>query len=183
MNKEKLLLHCCCAPCITVPMERLSPDHDLELFFYNPNIQPEAEYQQRLNELKKYAAKQKLNLVIGEYDNGRWETLTKDLAAELEGGKRCFRCYELRLGETANQAKQKNIPWFTSTLSISPHKNAEVINLLGQEIAKKYALKYYQADFKKKDGFKRSLEISKQEDFYRQSYCGCLYSRDPVEIK
>lgn len=177
MTKEKILLHCCCAPCATVPWERLQKEYNVQLYFYNPNIQPYEEYLQRLNELKKFTKKSSMTMIEGEYDVGNWEMLCKDLAIEPEGGKRCGRCYEIRLVNTAKQAKKMNIPWFTSTLSISPHKNAEIINMMGEEIAQKFGLKFYAADFKKRDGFKQSIKISKQEGFYRQNYCGCIYSK------
>ncbi|MBU0581094.1 MAG: epoxyqueuosine reductase QueH [Candidatus Margulisbacteria bacterium] len=177
MNAEKLLLHCCCAPCAAVPLIKLQNKFKVSFYFYNPNIYPPEEYQKRFLEIKKYTDKLQVDLTQGDFEQQRWQTAITGWENMPEGGARCEKCYQLRLEQTAQYAKDNNISWFSSTLSLSPHKSAEKINKIGQELAQQYNLKFYTADFKKEDGFKKSLEISKAEGFYRQNYCGCQYSQ------
>lgn len=175
--KPKLLLHCCCAPCVTHPIRILSETFEVTAFFYNPNIYPESEYQARLLEIQKLSQNWQFPLLIGPYEFERWEARIRGHENDPEGGSRCLLCYQLRLEETALKAKFANMDYFTSTLSISPHKNANQINAIGEAIASRYGISFYAANFKKKDGFKISCELSKQEGLYRQNYCGCQYSR------
>ena len=177
MKQPKLLLHTCCAPCVTVPIERLESGWEITSFFYNPNIHPEQEYQQRRDELKGYARQSGVEVVESQYDVDRWFELVKGLENEPERGKRCEVCFRMRLEQTARFAQENGFDCFTTTLTISPHKNAKQINKIGAELADLYGVKFLAADFKKKDGYKRSVELSKQYNFYRQNYCGCVFSR------
>ena len=130
-----------------------------------------------MEELKKFCNNQKTDFIEGEYEKDQWSTVIRGLELEPEGGRRCWACYQMRLGKTAQYAKNNNFDYFTTTLSISPHKKADKINQLGQGLEKQLGIKFYQADFKKKDGFKKANELSKQYNFYRQEYCGCIYSK------
>lgn len=168
----KLLLHVCCAPCATHIIETLKEDFELTAYFYNPNIHPEEEYRLRLENLKKLG----VTFVEGKYDIDVWFNATKGYEKEPEGGARCEICYRLRMGEAARFAKENNFAYFATTLTISPHKSARVINSIGEELSKKYGIKFYSADFKKRNGFKKSVELSKKHGLYRQSYCGCVFS-------
>ncbi len=177
MQKHKLLLHTCCAPCVTVPMERLETDFQVSCFFYNPNIHPAEEYLKRAAEIQNLAEKLKAQIIIHQYDSEHWFNLVKGLEGEPEGGARCKICFQSRLQESAQYAKQHGFDIFTTTLTLSPHKNAKLINQLGAELGKEYQIEFLAADFKKKDGFKRSIELSNRHDLYRQNYCGCIFSR------
>jgi len=174
--KLKTLLHICCAPDSTAVFERLKPEYEVIGFFHNPNIFPEAEYKKRLEEAEYVARKLKFKLVVPAYAPEKWENAVKGLEAEPEKGKRCNVCFRFNLEATAKKAKSMGIPFFTTTLSISPHKVTEMIFKAGRDAAIKYGLKFLEFDFKKKDGFKRSLELSREMNLYRQNYCGCRYS-------
>ena len=176
-GKESFLLHCCCAPCFTHPVRILSDRFNVTAFFYNPNIQPEEECRAREEEMRRLAGRWRIDLVVGEYDVDRWHRLVEGMEDEPEGGARCEVCYGMRLEETARMARERGIGTFGSTLSISPHKNAKVINRVGRELGERYGVAFYNADFKKKDGFRISCRISEEEGLYRQDYCGCVYSR------
>jgi len=171
----KLLLHSCCAPCLTHPFAELAKDFEVAIFFYNPNIHPREEYEMRLAEAKKYCDK-KCKILEGEYDSARWFELARGLENEPERGKRCRICYEMRLAKTAEVAVKEGFQAFATTLSISPHKNAEWLNEIGEQLAEKFGVKYLAADWKKRDGFKKSLAISRKFNLKRQNYCGCTYS-------
>ncbi len=175
-KKPKLLLHACCAPCATSVIERLKENYELEIFFYNPNIHPKREYEIRLNEIKRLCDYHKLKLHIGEYNPRRWVDMVKIYKNEPEGGKRCILCYADRMKKTVKLAKELKFDYFTTTLSVSPLKKYDVIKKIGEGLSKRYNVKFEDTDFKKKDGFKRSAELSKQFGFYRQDYCGCVYS-------
>ncbi len=175
-KKPKLLLHACCAPCATSVIERLKPNYELEVFFYNPNIHPKKEYILRLDEIKRLCKYHGIGLTVGRYEVERWFEITKVYRGEPEGGRRCTLCYGLRLNETAKLAKEKGFDFFTTTLSVSPLKDYDRIKSIGEKLALKYGLKFEDSDFKKRDGFKRSVELSKRFGFYRQEYCGCVYS-------
>ena len=175
--KPKLLLHICCAPCSTHVVEALKEGYNLTGHFYNPNIHPESEYLRREEEMKRYARKIGLDLACDEYDDARWFEMVKGMEDIPEGGKRCFLCYRMRLEKTARYGKDHGYPLFTTTLSVSPHKNAEKINEIGSEIASKYGMDFLTADFKKGGGYDRSVRMSKAEGMYRQSYCGCIFSQ------
>jgi predicted adenine nucleotide alpha hydrolase (AANH) superfamily ATPase len=174
---KKLLLHTCCAPCITVPLERLQSEFEVTGFFYNPNIHPEQEYEKRLDEITTWTQQAGIPLIVYNYDISHWFELVKGLEDEPEGGKRCIVCFRLRLEQTAEFAQKKRFDYFTTTLSISPHKNTAIINLLGNEIGERFGVRFFEANFKKKDGFKQSVALSKNYGFYRQDYCGCIFSR------
>lgn len=178
--KKKLLLHVCCAPCSSYCLEYLSKYFDITLFFYNPNISPESEYDFRAAELKRLVTEMELkNLktVVANYAADEFFTAVKGYEAEPEGGKRCEKCFTLRLSKSAEYAKTNGFDYFTTTLSISPLKNAELLNNIGENAGNKYGVKYLFSDFKKKGGYLRSIELSKQYNLYRQNYCGCVFSK------
>ena len=178
--KPKLLLHVCCAPCSSYVLEYLSNYFDITVFYYNPNISSFDEYKKRLNEekrfVKEYPFKEEISIIDGEYDNERFEEEIKGLENEKEGGARCFKCYRLRLSKSAKYARDNNFDYFTTTLTISPYKNANKLNEIGRELEEEYGIKYLYSDFKKKNGYKRSIELSHEYNLYRQDYCGCVYS-------
>lgn len=176
-----LLLHSCCAPCSSYVLEYLTRFFHITVYYYNPNISYEEEYQRRIEEQKRLIGrlpvKNPVRFRQGVYEPERFYELAKGLESCPEGGERCFRCYELRLEETARLAKKEGFDYFTTTLSISPHKNAAKLNEIGERLSVKYATPYLGADFKKKNGYKRSIELSKEYELYRQDYCGCVYSK------
>ena len=178
-EKPALLLQCCCAPCSSAVLERLKEHFKLTLYFYNPNIFPESEYKKRLEQfdaLISYHDFDNIKMVPSIYEPEKFENSIRGLENEKEGGLRCEKCFALRLNETARKAKEIGADYFCTTLSVSPHKNAELLNKIGLEAAKEYGVKYLQSDFKKKEGYKRSTEISRKLGLYRQNYCGCKYS-------
>lgn len=176
-----LLLHSCCAPCSSYVLEYVSKFFNITVFYYNPNIHPELEYRKRVEEQKEFIeklpVKRKINFIEGKYLPEEFFDIAKGLEEEREGGIRCFKCYELRLKEAAKKAKELNFDYFTTVLSISPHKNAEKINEIGEKISQEFEVKFLNSDFKKKNGYKRSIELSKDYNLYRQDYCGCVYSQ------
>lgn len=175
-----LLLHSCCAPCSSYVLEYLSQYFCITVFYYNPNIYPEEEYRMRVREqqefIRRFPAKYPISFLEGDYDTARFYEIAKGLEQLPEGGGRCFRCYELRLREAGELAREKGFDYFTTTLSISPLKNAEKLNEIGQRIGAELGVAYLCSDFKKKNGYKRSTELSKEYGMYRQDYCGCVYS-------
>ena len=177
-SKPRLLLHCCCAPCASYVLESLIPLYDCTVLFYNPNIEPCDEYDKRRGELDKLLARNSLLENIGvldcDYDNDTFVQAVCQLRGEPEGGARCTICYELRLRETAKRAKDGNFEIFTSTLSVSPYKDANLLNDIGDKLAVEYNIEYLSSDFKKNDGYRRSVELSKKYGLYRQNYCGCM---------
>ncbi len=175
-DRKKLLLHICCAPDATYVISALR-DYNLTGYFYNPNIYPEEEYILRLREMEGLAEKLGISLHPSSYDPERWFELTKGLEYEPERGRRCEICFRMRLESTARLAEEEGFDIFTTTLTISPHKDAELINKIGREIAANLRVEFMEADFKKKDGFKKSVELSKKYGLYRQDYCGCIYSK------
>ncbi|CUX42653.1 epoxyqueuosine reductase QueH [Clostridium sp. C105KSO13] len=176
----RLLLHSCCAPCSSYVLEYLSKFFKVKIFYYNPNIYPESEYYMRLAEQQKLIRdmhfKYPVSFLAGDYDQERFYEMARGMENLKEGGARCCKCYELRLRETAAQAVKGGFDYFTTTLSISPMKNAQKLNSIGLEAAEEYGVKYLTSDFKKKNGYKRSIELSKEYGLYRQDYCGCEYS-------
>lgn len=177
--KKKLFLHSCCGPCSTSVIERLKDEYDLTIFYYNPNIFPQEEYLHRLHEQQRYVKEAGLDILVidGTYeDNGKFYEHFKGLENEIEGGKRCFVCFADRMTETAKEAKKRGFDIFATTLSVSPHKNASLINSLGQELSKLFDTPYLVADFKKKEGYLNSIRFSKEYNLYRQDYCGCKFS-------
>ena len=179
-----LLLHACCAPCSSACLEYLNGNFDMTVFYYNPNISPKAEFEKRLSEEKRLISEMPLNkdigVIEGEYNYGDFLEAVKGLEDVPEGGERCFKCYRLRLEKTAALAKVQGFDYFCTTLSISPLKNSQRINEIGEAVAEKYGVKWLPSDFKKKEGYKRSIELSKQYGLYRQNFCGCVFSKKEV---
>ena len=187
-KKPTLLLQVCCAPCSSYVIEYLSSYFDITIYYYNPNISFKDEYDFRLAELCRLLGEmpqgKDVKILPSPYKPEDFFTAVKGLEKEPEGGERCKICYRLRMEETARAAKQKGFDYFTTTLSISPYKNAQWLNEIGEELMEKYAVSYLFSDFKKKNGYKRSIELSKQYNLYRQDFCGCVYSRakDGVQL-
>ena len=182
----KLLLHSCCAPCSSYVLEYLSEFFEITDVYYNPNIEPEAEYDHRADELERLIAEMPfthpVSFVKASYDPAAFHKTVHGLEHIPEGGERCFACYALRLENAARRAAEGGYDFFTTTLSISPLKNAEKINEIGQQLAEKYGVRHLPSDFKKKGGYARSIELSAEYDLYRQDYCGCIYSKREREI-
>lgn len=181
-DKEKtLLLHACCAPCSSAVIETLGNIFKITILYYNPNITDEVEYKKRLNEIhefiKKFKTKYEITILDGRYNPNEFFDIAKGLENEKERGRRCYKCYSLRLEETAKIAKEKGFDYFTTTLSLSPYKNSNWINEIGKNLNDKYNINFLYSDFKKKNGYKRSIELSKEYNLYRQDYCGCIYSK------
>lgn len=176
-----LLLHACCAPCSSACLERLSNFFKITIIYYNPNITEEKEYLKRLEELKNFIQKIKvkypINIIDTRYNPKEFFEISKGLEKEKERGKRCYNCYELRLEETAKVAKENNFDFFATTLTLSPYKKTDWLNEIGENLSNKYQTSYLYSDFKKKNGYKRSIELSKEYNLYRQDYCGCIYSK------
>lgn len=176
-----LFLHSCCAPCSSYVLEYLSRYFKITLFYYNPNISPESEYRYRVSEVKRLVAEMlpdsDVTVVEGRYDPERFAQAVRGLEGEPEGGKRCRVCFRLRLEEAARQARALGCEFFTTTLSISPLKNARALNEIGEELAPIYQTRYLVSDFKKREGYKRSIQLSAEYQLYRQDYCGCIYSK------
>ena len=185
--KQKILLHACCAVCTAGVYDRLKNDYDVTFFWYNPNIFPKAEHDRRLNELLNFCDKLGIKILFGDYswedEHNYWLKKIKGLEDEPERGQRCEKCFQIRLEATAIIAAQTNkhhtnsYDFFSAELSISPHKNAEMINKIGERVGEKFGISFYSADFKKQDGFQKANKISKKYNLYRQSYCGCEFSR------
>ena len=179
-ERPTLCLHACCAPCASYCLEYLAEYFDITVYFYNPNIASLEEYEKRTKELERLISempfKYKPKLIIEKYDDNEFYGEVKGMEELKEGGERCFKCYELRLEESAKVAQDGGFDFFTTTLSISPMKNAEKLNEIGTAVGEKYGVKYLQSDFKKKNGYKRSIELSKTYNLYRQDYCGCEFS-------
>ncbi len=174
--KPKILLHVCCATCSLDPYFQLSKKLDITFFYYNPNIHPEDEYNRRLADLKTVSSKFSIPVDAGSYEQKKWLLLADKYKQEPEGGKRCRICFSMRLEKCAETAKRKGFELFGTTLTISPHKDHELINSIGLSIAKRIKISFFAANLKKKDGFKRTMELSTSLGLYRQKYCGCVYS-------
>lgn len=176
-----LLLHSCCAPCSSYTLEYLSNYFDITVYYYNPNISTKTEFDKRFGEQKRLIAslpvKHEIKLVEGDYNYSDFSEIAKGFENVKEGGERCFRCYKLRLEKSAHLAKEQGFDYFCTTLSISPLKNSQKINEIGLEVAEKYGVKWLPSDFKKKEGYKRSIELSKEYNLYRQNFCGCVFSK------
>lgn len=177
-----LLLHSCCAPCSSYTLEYLSQYFRITVLYYNPNISPKEEFNKRFAEQKRLIenlpVKHKISLIEGSYDYNAFLRVVKGYEDVPEGGERCFRCYAMRLEESARLAKENEFDYFCTTLSISPLKNSQKINQIGYAIAEKYGVKWLPSDFKKKEGYKRSIELSRQYNLYRQNFCGCVFSKN-----
>lgn len=180
-KRPTVFLHSCCGPCSSYVLEYLTKYFDIILYFYNPNIQPESEYIKRLNTqkevLERISFSGKITLIKGEYRQSDFFNAVKGLENEPEGGKRCEKCISLRLKKAAETAMDYNADFFATTLTVSPHKNAVYINKVGNELEESVGIAYLLSDFKKKNGYKRSIELCRQFDIYRQNYCGCIYSK------
>jgi len=182
---EKLLLHSCCGPCSTAVTEAILDEFDITLFFYNPNITDEEEYENRLFTQVKFLEKfneelpdgKSVRFMEGKYDPENYFDFVKGLEDEPEGGKRCLKCFELRLRETAKKAKKAGYDYFGTTLTVSPHKSYPNIKEIGERIAAEEGVKFLDRDFKKKDGYLRSIRLSEKYELYRQNYCGCEFSK------
>lgn len=182
-----LLLHSCCAPCSSYCLKVLSEYFSVTVFYYNPNIYPKEEYDMRVEEQRRFVREfpvtHPVSFLEGNYDTERFYAMAKGLEHVPEGGERCFRCYRLRLEEAAGIAREKNFDFFTTTLSISPLKNAGKLNEIGAELERKYGVRYLYSDFKKKNGYKQSGEISREYEMYRQYYCGCVFSKKERDLQ
>ena len=182
---SSLLLHACCAPCSSTVLERLGNFFNITILYYNPNITDKDEYEKRLEEIKKFTSsfktKYKIEVIAGRYEPREFFDIARGLEDEPERGRRCYKCYKLRLEETAKIAKELNFDYFTTTLSLSPYKDANWINEIGESLQEAYNINFLYSDFKKKNGYKRSIELSHEFNLYRQDYCGCVYSvRDKI---
>ena len=173
---KKMLLHICCANCALHPYETLKSIFEVTLYFYNPNIHPEEEYEKRLVYAKKAAENYGLAFLEAPYDKNNWFEMTNEYRDNVEGGQRCGVCINMRLEKTAVFAVENGYDIFATTLSVSPHKNSKIINNAGKMLSEKYGIEFFDADFKKQDGFKKTMQLSRELDLYRQNYCGCTYS-------
>lgn len=188
MNKApRLFLHSCCAPCSSYTLEYLSEFFEITVFYFNPNISPQEEFEKRFSEQERLISllpvKNRITLQKGDYDYNAFLTIARGLENVKEGGERCFKCYRLRLEKTAQLAKEQGYDYFCTTLSISPLKNAQKINEIGFDISEKYGVKWLPSDFKKREGYKRSIELSREYELYRQNFCGCIFSKREAELK
>ena len=181
-NPPRLLLHSCCAPCSSYTLEYLSRYFDITVYYFNPNISPKQEFDKRFEEQKRLISqmpfKNRVTLVEGDYNYDDFLEIAKGLENVPEGGERCFRCYKMRLESTARLAKEQGFDYFCTTLSISPLKNSQKINELGFGLEEKYGVKWLPSDFKKREGYKRSIQLSREYSLYRQNFCGCVFSKN-----
>ena len=179
-RKPKLLIHSCCAPCSSYVLEYLNVYFDITILYYNPNIYPETEFYKRVAEQEKLVNAMGLSseiINIG-YNSNEFYSAVKGLEKEPEGGRRCEKCFYLRLDKTAQIVKERGFDYFTTTLSVSPLKNEQILNQIGKQLSEKYDIPYLYSDFKKKNGYKRTIELSKKYELYRQNYCGCIFSQN-----
>ncbi|MEY8337435.1 epoxyqueuosine reductase QueH [Lachnospiraceae bacterium 62-35] len=181
----RLLLHSCCAPCSSYVLEYLSCYFEITVYYYNPNIYPEEEYEKRIREqellIRSMPLKNRVSLIAGSFTPEVFYEMIKGHEEDKEGGERCFLCYRMRLREAAREAAEGSYDYFTTTLSISPLKNADKLNEIGEELAEEFGVKYLPSDFKKRDGYKRSVQLSEEYRLYRQNYCGCVFSKKERE--
>ncbi len=177
-GKKKLLMHSCCGPCSSACIERIKDYFDITIVYYNPNIEPRDEYLKRKSEQIRLLKEWNIDYLECDYDNSEFRNKTHLLADEVEGGKRCSVCFGIRLKYTALKARELGYDYFTTTLTVSPYKNSQVINQIGEKIGESVGIKYLYADFKKREGYKRSIELANKYNLYRQHYCGCLYSKE-----
>jgi predicted adenine nucleotide alpha hydrolase (AANH) superfamily ATPase len=177
MPKKEILVHACCATCAGYVLEKLETDFIPVIYYYNPNIYPFEEYVLRKNELERYAAQKNIRFLEEKYNPQDWQDRIRGLEKEPEKGLRCTKCFAMRLSKSASVAAEHQIKLFTTTLTISPHKDSKTILAIGREAAQKYSRDFLDVDFKKQNGFQKTMAIAKRENFYRQNYCGCLYSQ------
>jgi predicted adenine nucleotide alpha hydrolase (AANH) superfamily ATPase len=180
-QKKKLLLHSCCAPCSTACIERLKDFFDITIYYYNPNIDGKKEFDLRAEEQNRLCKTLGVSLIVEEYDSSEFYSLIKGLESAVEGGARCAKCFELRLKKSALKAKEIGADYFATTLTVSPLKNAKLINEIGVIVQEIVGVKYLQTDFKKRNGYLRSIELSNEFSLYRQNYCGCEFSKKKIE--
>lgn len=180
-GRKKILLHSCCAPCSTSCIERLTNYFDITIIYYNPNIEPKEEYEKRkkyqIELIKKFNSVNELNFIDCDYDNDVYKERVKGLESEPEGGARCNKCYFLRMEYVCMKAKELGYDYFGTTLTVSPYKHSKTINEIGKFLEEKYNMNYLYSDFKKQEGYKRSIELAKEYNLYRQDYCGCLFAK------
>lgn len=174
--KKKMLLHSCCGPCSTVVIERLKDEYDVTVFYFNPNIEPREEYEKRKAEQQRVCQFFNVPFIDYDYDNAGWRKFVEGLENEKEGGARCEKCFLFRLQKTAQYAKENGYSIFATTLSVSPHKNTLVINKVGEDVSQREEIEFLPESFKKKDGYLRSINLSKDLHLYRQNYCGCSFA-------
>ena len=179
-DKPTLLLHSCCAPCSSSVIERLKDFFKLTVYYYNPNLDGQAEYDLRAKEQKRLCAILGVEYIVEDYDAKEFLSQVIGLENETEGGARCEKCFDLRLKKTAEKAKSENYEYFATTLTVSPLKNVDLLNNIGKAIEEKTGIKYLVSDFKKKNGYKRSIELSNEYGLYRQNYCGCVFSKNRI---
>ncbi len=186
-NKPQLLLHSCCGPCSTAVINFLKDYFKITVYYYNPNIEPEEEYLKRkkeqirfINEFNEKNLENKIAFLDCDYENSEFKKIACGLEKEKEGGARCNKCFYLRLLKTCEKAKSNNFEYFGTTLTVSPHKNSQIINKIGEHISNNLNIKYIYGDFKKNDGYKKSIDFSKEYKLYRQNYCGCLYGKEQM---
>ena len=186
-NIPNILLHSCCAPCSSHVIDTLTKYFNITILYYNPNIEPYSEYLKRKEEeirfINEYKSINKLDIIDCDYDNDKYKEMAKGLEDCPERGERCFKCYNLRLEYTAKKAKELGYDYFGTTLTVSPYKNSNKLNEIGESLSKKYDIKYLYSDFKKDNGYKHSIELSKEYNLYRQDYCGCIYSKKEFDKK
>lgn len=177
----RLLLHACCAPCSSYVISYLANYFDITIYFYNPNMDSDNEYEKRCAELKRFVrefkTKHPVHVVIEEYQHDEFLEISRGLENEPERGRRCLKCYELRLRKSFMYAKENNFDYITTTLTLSPHKNSKIINEIGKKLEEEFDFPYLFSDFKKKDGYKKSISLSQEYNLYRQNYCGCEFSK------
>ncbi len=181
-ERKSVLLHTCCGPCSSACIERLREYLDVTVYFYNPNVEPMEEYLKRKETQIKLLEELDIPYIDADYDNDYYRSQVKGLESEKEGGARCPVCFKIRLKRTAEVAKENNFDYFCTSLTVSPHKNSDIINKIGHAIGESIGIKFLYSDFKKREGYKRSIELSKEYDLYRQDYCGCLFAKDWSEL-
>ena len=181
-ERKSVLLHTCCGPCSSACIERLRKYLDVTVYFYNPNVEPYEEYLKRKETQIKLLKDLDIPYIDADYDNDYYRSSVKGLESEREGGARCPVCFKIRLKKTAEVAKENNFDYFCTSLTVSPHKNSDIINKIGHAIGESIGIKFLYSDFKKREGYKRSIELSKEYELYRQDYCGCLFAKDWSEL-
>ena len=186
-GRGKLLLHCCCAPCSSATLERLQDEYEVDIYYYNPNIEPEAEFRKRAAEEERFVREFRpdggVRVLTAEYDHGAFEEIARGREEMPERSERCYLCYELRMRKTAEYAKAHGYECFTTSLSISPYKSSRWINEIGERLERETGVRFLHSDFKKQNGYRRSIELSREYSLYRQDWCGCKYSRQERERK
>lgn len=186
-SKPRLLLHCCCAPCSSATLERLQEEYEVDIYYYNPNIEPEEEFRKRAGEEQRFVAAfrpdGKVRVITAEYEHEAFEIIAQGRENMPERSERCYLCYELRMRKTAAYAAANGYDCFTTSLSISPYKVTRWINEIGERLEQENGIRFVHSDFKKQNGYRRSIEMSREYGLYRQNWCGCIYSRQERERK